>query len=112
MGEAIAGMNHSRGGMNCRQRVRWTTLALQFSARRLLLACHSGGTMKLQLAILFLIVSVAAHAADNRPKIIGIDHVDFYTTAADLNAHLYVSVLGLGAAGPVEPGQSQRFVVG
>jgi catechol 2,3-dioxygenase-like lactoylglutathione lyase family enzyme len=68
--------------------------------------------MKIQLAILLLIASVAARAADNRPKITGIDHVDFYTTAADLNAHLYVSVLGLGAAPPLEPGQSQRFLVG
>jgi catechol 2,3-dioxygenase-like lactoylglutathione lyase family enzyme len=47
-----------------------------------------------------------------RPKITGIDHVDFYTTNADANNHLYTVVLGLAAAGPVEPGQTQRFMVG
>lgn len=47
-----------------------------------------------------------------RPKITGIDHVAFYTTAPDKNEHLYATVLGLRAASPVEPGQTIRFMVG
>ena len=51
-------------------------------------------------------------AAAPRPKILGIDHVDFYTTNASANNHLYTESLGLASADPVEPGQMQRFVVG
>ena len=47
-----------------------------------------------------------------RPKITGIDHVDFYTTSPEANSHLYTVVLGLPSASPVEPGQTQRFMVG
>jgi len=52
------------------------------------------------------------NSAPQRPKITGIDHVDFYTMAPDANSHLYVGVLGLASAGPVELGQIQRFVIG
>jgi catechol 2,3-dioxygenase-like lactoylglutathione lyase family enzyme len=54
----------------------------------------------------------AQNSALQRPKILGIDHVDFYTTDADANDHLYSHVLGLATADPVEPGQTQRFMVG
>ena len=54
--------------------------------------------------------------AAKRPKITGIDHVDFYTTSPDPNQKLYMNVLGLtsstGSSTPVEPGQSQCFWVG
>jgi len=53
-----------------------------------------------------------AQHAPKRPKITGIDHVDFYTTDAAANEHLYTVVLGLSRTGPVEPGQAQRFIVG
>ena len=62
-----------------------------------------------------LILATAAiaqkNAAPARPKITGIDHVDFYTTSPDANSHLYVGLLGLASAGPVEPGQTQRFMI-
>jgi catechol 2,3-dioxygenase-like lactoylglutathione lyase family enzyme len=88
--------------------------ALQFVARELVISAqaHIGGVMKLTLAGILVIVSVAAYGAENRPRITGIDHVDFYTTSTDVNAHLYVSVLGLGLGSPIEPRQTQRFLVG
>jgi catechol 2,3-dioxygenase-like lactoylglutathione lyase family enzyme len=65
---------------------------------------------------LFAILMYVTHAfpqqsTAKRPKITGIDHVDFYTTSADANRHLYVDVLGLTSDQPVEPGQTQRFIV-
>jgi catechol 2,3-dioxygenase-like lactoylglutathione lyase family enzyme len=56
--------------------------------------------------------AIAQNAAPARPKITGIDHVDFYTTSPDTNSHLYVGLLGLATADPVEPGQTQRFMIG
>lgn len=53
-----------------------------------------------------------AHAADQRPKILGIDHVIFYTTSAEANNHLYTHVLGLTAAAPLEQDTIQQFMVG
>jgi catechol 2,3-dioxygenase-like lactoylglutathione lyase family enzyme len=47
-----------------------------------------------------------------RPSITGVDHVDFYTTDPTANAHFYSGVLGLAQAKPVEPRQTQRFVIG
>lgn len=67
-------------------------------------------------ALLIVLAMGASALAQNsvlhRPKITGIDHVDFYTTNADLNNRLYNVVLGLGTANPVEPGQTQRYMVG
>ena len=54
----------------------------------------------------------AQNSAPQRPKILGVDHVVFYTTNADANNLLYTTVLGLPTANPVEPGQAQRFMVG
>jgi len=54
----------------------------------------------------------AQHIAVQRPKITGIDHVDFYTTAPDANEQLYMHVLGLISSSGVEPGQIKRFMVG
>lgn len=47
-----------------------------------------------------------------RPHILGIDHVVFYTTAPEGVRKLYSEVLGLAAADPVEAGQSVRYLVG
>jgi catechol 2,3-dioxygenase-like lactoylglutathione lyase family enzyme len=65
------------------------------------------------LILLTMITSALAQtSALHRPKITGIDHVDFYTTNADLNNHFYNVVLGLQTADPVEPRQTQRYLVG
>ena len=48
----------------------------------------------------------------SRPKITGIDHVDFYTTSPEANARFYTHTLGLTSGGPLEPGETQRFLVG
>ena len=64
------------------------------------------------LPLLALLLAVAAHAAD-RPKITGIDHVDFYTTSPEAQRYkLYMRVLGFGSSNPVEPGQTLRFTTG
>ena len=69
--------------------------------------------MKARIFVLLMLASCSlAQAAEKRPKITGIDHVDFYTTAPGGNEHLYATVLGLAKADPVEPRQTQRFLVG
>jgi catechol 2,3-dioxygenase-like lactoylglutathione lyase family enzyme len=65
-----------------------------------------------KLGVLFLLGTCAFAQGAKRPKILGIDHVDFYTTSAEDNARFYRNVLGLDAAAPAEPGQTQRFMVG
>jgi catechol 2,3-dioxygenase-like lactoylglutathione lyase family enzyme len=64
--------------------------------------------------VLFLLTAVtfAQQPTPVRPKITGIDHVAFYTTSPDGNRHLYAGVLGLDNAEPIEPGQTQRFMIG
>lgn len=47
-----------------------------------------------------------------RPRILGIDHVCFYTTSYDGMKKLYGDVLGLSSADPVESGSSTRYLVG
>jgi catechol 2,3-dioxygenase-like lactoylglutathione lyase family enzyme len=47
-----------------------------------------------------------------RPRILGIDHVSFYTTAPDGVKALYSGTLGLAAASPVESGGLVRYLVG
>jgi catechol 2,3-dioxygenase-like lactoylglutathione lyase family enzyme len=47
-----------------------------------------------------------------RPKITGIDHVDFYTTDPAANERLYTTVLGLESFPPVEAAQTRRYQVG
>lgn len=47
-----------------------------------------------------------------RPKIFGIDHVSFYTTAPDGVKKLYGGTLGLSWSPPVEPGGLERYMVG
>ena len=66
------------------------------------------------LAIWVIVVTACCAFAQQptRPKITGIDHVDFYTTNPDGNGHLYSVVLGLANADPIEQGQTQRFMIG
>ena len=47
-----------------------------------------------------------------RPRIIGVDHVAFYTTQPDGVKKLYGSVLGLAATDPVEPGATLQYAIG
>jgi catechol 2,3-dioxygenase-like lactoylglutathione lyase family enzyme len=51
------------------------------------------------------------HAAE-RPRILGIDHVSFYTTQPDAVNKLYSGTLGLTSASAVESGGLVRFFVG
>lgn len=60
----------------------------------------------------FAAVSAVAQSAPKRPKITGIDHVDFYTTDAAAVGRLYTVELGLQSFPPVEPGETQRYMVG
>ena len=48
----------------------------------------------------------------DRPRILGIDHVAFYTTAPEDVKALYSGTLGLTSAAPVEAGEFVRFMVG
>jgi len=66
-------------------------------------------------AILFvlLLTSLCAFSQNSsRPRITGIDHVSFYTTAPDGMKKLYAETLGLAAADPIETGEITRYTVG
>jgi catechol 2,3-dioxygenase-like lactoylglutathione lyase family enzyme len=64
------------------------------------------------LVCAFLQLCVHAQTPAARPRITGIDHVAFYTTAPDGVKKLYGDVLGLASAEPVEPGCTLRYMVG
>jgi catechol 2,3-dioxygenase-like lactoylglutathione lyase family enzyme len=71
--------------------------------------------MKKSFALLILGVSaicVCAQTTPRRPRILGIDHVSFYTTAPDGVKALYGGTLGLPAAAPVESRGLVRYMVG
>lgn len=57
-------------------------------------------------------VSALAQKPASRPKILGIDHVSFYTTAPDGVKKLYGDMLGLASAAPIEPNGTLRYMVG
>jgi len=57
-------------------------------------------------------LALGGQDARDRPKITGIDHVAFYTTAPEGVAHLYHGLLGLSDAKPFEPGETLRYMVG
>ncbi|MGO8816182.1 MAG: VOC family protein [Terriglobia bacterium] len=57
-------------------------------------------------------VALAGPNPPDRPKITGIDHVAFYTTAPEGVAHLYKDLLGLAPANPIEPGETIQYTVG
>ncbi|HKI00250.1 MAG TPA: VOC family protein [Candidatus Sulfotelmatobacter sp.] len=65
------------------------------------------------LLILPLLHYAAAQThSTERPRILGIDHVSFYTTAPDGVQKLYGDLLGLASATPVEPGGTVRYMIG
>jgi catechol 2,3-dioxygenase-like lactoylglutathione lyase family enzyme len=66
------------------------------------------------LALCFVAWGFFAYSqpAPNRPRIFGIDHVSFYTTAPDGVKALYEGTLGLASAPPVESGGLVRYLVG
>lgn len=68
--------------------------------------------MKRVLIAMLAVCAVGALSAQTRPPITGIDHVSFYGTNPTQNAKLYTATLGLESAAPVEPGGTQRFLVG
>jgi catechol 2,3-dioxygenase-like lactoylglutathione lyase family enzyme len=65
--------------------------------------------------IVFIAIALCAqgqtHPVD-RPHILGIDHVSFYTTQPDGVSKLYAGLLGFVAAAPVEPGGTVRYMIG
>jgi len=66
-------------------------------------------------ALAFLAFSVSVNSqtsAANRPRILGIDHVAFYTTSPDGVKKLYGGVLGFESAAPVESGSLVRYMIG
>ena len=68
--------------------------------------------MKCAASWIVVLASVSVLAqAPKRPKITGIDHVAFYTTNETANHQLYLDVLGLTSTAPIEPGQTQRFML-
>jgi len=59
------------------------------------------------------VLSMYAHSQTApRPRILGIDHVSFYTTTPEGVKKLYTDVLGLDSAAPVEAGGLTRYVIG
>jgi len=65
--------------------------------------------------IAFFAFALSLHSQTHpvkRPRILGIDHVAFYTTQPDGVKALYSGTFGLASAGPVEPGQLARYIVG
>jgi catechol 2,3-dioxygenase-like lactoylglutathione lyase family enzyme len=69
---------------------------------------------KLAIALAFTVLQIGAHGqtAPQRPHILGIDHVSFYTTAPDGVKNLYGDILGLASAVPLEPDGTMRYMVG
>jgi catechol 2,3-dioxygenase-like lactoylglutathione lyase family enzyme len=67
---------------------------------------------KLIVALVLAALPIAAQTAHPRPRITGVDHVAFYTTNPEGVKKLYVDVLGLASADPVEPGETVRYMVG
>jgi catechol 2,3-dioxygenase-like lactoylglutathione lyase family enzyme len=64
------------------------------------------------LAVALLSICAYGQIPTPRPRILGIDHVSFYTTAPDGVKKLYGDLLGLTSAAPVEPGGTLRYMVG
>jgi len=69
------------------------------------------------LALSFLLAALQVSALSQthpgaRPRILGIDHVSFYTTAPDGMKKLYGDVLGLASAPPIEQGCTIRYMIG
>jgi catechol 2,3-dioxygenase-like lactoylglutathione lyase family enzyme len=69
--------------------------------------------MKTYLFLICTILPMVAFSqTSQRPRITGIDHVSFYTTAPDGVKHLYADILGLPSADPIESGETVRYMSG
>lgn len=68
--------------------------------------------MKKTVLLLLSLSIYALPQSAARPRILGIDHVSFYTTAPDGVKKLYGDLLGLSRADPVENGSAFRYMVG
>jgi len=71
--------------------------------------------MKIPVAALaFVLLAICAYSQTSpaRPRILGIDHVSFYTTQPEGVKRLYSGTLGLTSAEPVESGGLVRYMVG
>jgi catechol 2,3-dioxygenase-like lactoylglutathione lyase family enzyme len=66
----------------------------------------------LQICVLLGSQAFSQAPSAARPRILGIDHVAFYSTNADGVKKLYGDILGLAAADPIESGETVRYVVG
>src|SRR6266850_6014636 len=63
----------------------------------------------------FIVLALFAHGqaqSAQRPRIVGIDHVSFYTTQPDGVKKLYGGVLGLASAAPIEAAGTARYIIG
>src|SRR5690349_5692295 len=69
--------------------------------------------MRTRLFLICTILPLAAFSqTPQRPRITGIDHVSFYTTAPEGVKHLYADILGLRSADPLESGETVRYMSG
>jgi catechol 2,3-dioxygenase-like lactoylglutathione lyase family enzyme len=64
------------------------------------------------LSGMFICVLTVEAQTPARPRITGVDHVAFYTTAPEGVKKLYGEVLGLASAAPVEAAGTDRYLVG
>ncbi len=64
------------------------------------------------IALAFPLFASAQSRPAERPHILGIDHVSFYTTLPDGVKTLYSGTLGLVSAAPLESGGIARYLVG
>lgn len=64
------------------------------------------------IAFTFPLSASAQSRPAERPHILGIDHVSFYTTSPDGVKSLYSGTLGLASAAPLESGGIARYMVG
>src|SRR5256885_11748273 len=71
--------------------------------------------MKISIVLAFSLLAACVQAQTSsvtRPRILGIDHVSFYTTQPDGVKAVYSGTLGLASAAAVEPGGLVRYMVG
>jgi catechol 2,3-dioxygenase-like lactoylglutathione lyase family enzyme len=75
-----------------------------------------GTTMKsLSVLVCLLTLPLSTYSqmpAAKRPRILGIDHVSFYTTQPEGVAQLYGGLLGFASEPAVEPGGTVRYMIG
>jgi catechol 2,3-dioxygenase-like lactoylglutathione lyase family enzyme len=69
-------------------------------------------TLVISLILAAITTSACSQTQAARPRITGIDHVAFFTTAPDGVKKLYGDVLGLASAAPMESGGTLRYMVG